>query len=156
MSNTIIYILSISLQVAGALLLLVYASSIKRENVIKSFSGKGIIHRDENTMEISYNEDAFKEVYKTVFLNKCAFAFIALGYFFGVFGAIEWESKLLVGIIIVALVLIIIVATLFVANQFILHSKEVNKKITNGELERLGIEPDMCNISNQTIKSLFK
>lgn len=59
MLGYIVYIISISLQVAGALLLIAYGISTKRDDVIKRLFGNGIIHRDNDTNEISYNEKAF-------------------------------------------------------------------------------------------------
>ena len=50
---TIIYILSISFQLAGALLLMIFALSTKREKIIQQFAGKGLIYRDNNTDKLS-------------------------------------------------------------------------------------------------------
>ena len=60
----VIYVISISLQVAGVLLLVCYATSAKRENVIRRFFGKGIITNDSKTNEIVYDEEAFFQEYK--------------------------------------------------------------------------------------------
>ena len=83
MLGYIVYIISISLQVAGALLLIAYSISTKRDDVIKKFSGKGFIHRDNNTNEISYNEKAFFQEYKMAYIDKLSFIYILFGYLLG-------------------------------------------------------------------------
>ena len=153
--ETIFYIISISLQLAGALLLMIFVLSTKREKVIQRFAGNGIIARDNNTNEILYNEKAFKDSFKNAYLNKCSFAFIALGYFMGVFGAINY-NKALVGILIVLCTGLIMGATYLIVNQIVSHSKVINKKITNEELSLAGVEPDIEDIPNDEIAKLFE
>ena len=153
--ETIIYIISISLQLAGALLLMIFVLSTKREKVIQRFAGNGIIARDNNTNEILYNEKAFKDSFKNAYLNKCSFAFIALGYFMGVFGAINYNTAL-VGILIVLCTGLIMGATYLIVNQIVSHSKVINKKITNEELSLAGVEPDIEDIPNDEIAKLFE
>lgn len=53
----VIYVISISFQLAGALQL-IFIISTKRDKVIESFAGKGIISKDNNTKEITYNKKA--------------------------------------------------------------------------------------------------
>ena len=154
--STVIYIISISLQLAGALLVLFFAVSTKRQAVIKSFAGaSGIISRDNDTMQIQYSHDSFKETYRTAYLSKCAFVFIALGYFLGVFGSIEWKYKIVVGIMIILLTAIIMCITYWSVDYLVKHSDRVNEEITNEELEQLGIEPDMENVSVEDIEGFF-
>lgn len=153
--NTVIYIISISLQLAGALLVLFFAVSTKRQSVLKNFAGSGIISRDNNTKEIHYNHNNFKETYRTAYLSKWAFVFISLGYFLGVFGSIEWKYKIVVGIIIILFTIIIMCVTYWGVDYVVKHSDKVKKEITNEELEQLGIEPDIENASDEDIMGLF-
>ena len=71
--NTLVYIGAISLQVTGALLLLLFSVSTKRVDVIRKFGDGGIITYDEETKELNYKEEAFKEAYRTSYLNKISF-----------------------------------------------------------------------------------
>lgn len=70
------YVMAIPLQLSGALLLLLYAFSTKRSNLVKGFAKSRIIYRDNNTSKISYNEQAFVEMCKNIYLNKFAFIYI--------------------------------------------------------------------------------
>ena len=132
---------------------MIFALSTKRKKVIQRFAGNGIIARDNDTNEILYNEKAFKDSFKDAYLNKCSFAFIALGYFTGVFGAINY-NKALVGVLIVLVTALIMGATYLIVNQIISHSKVINKRITNEELELAGVEPDIEDISSDEIDKI--
>ncbi len=59
MLNVIIYILSISLQISGALLLVSTACSTKRSDVIKEYVSKNIVEKHGgNNGELNYNKEA--------------------------------------------------------------------------------------------------
>lgn len=81
--STFMYIGAIALQVAGALLLLLFAVSTKRENIVRGFASNKLITENGDTEEIKYNEDAFKEYYRNAYLSKWAFGYIMAGYFWG-------------------------------------------------------------------------
>ena len=80
--SALAYIFSISLQIAGALLLLIYSISTKRESVIRRFVGKGLLARQGERLD--YDEKAYKEEFCRAYLNKFSFGFIAFGYLLGV------------------------------------------------------------------------
>ena len=84
----ICYIVSISLQLAGALMLIVFAFSTKRENVIRAFARSHMITQDGNTKELSYNHEAFIETYKTAYYTQISVIFISVGYLLSIFGNI--------------------------------------------------------------------
>lgn len=150
-----VYILSISFQLAGALLLMVNVLSTKRDKVIRRFVGRGTLYRDNNTNEISYDKNALKDTFKDAYLSKLAFLYIAVGYFMGVFGSVNGYCKMITAItIIIATALLILLSHLAV--YFILKfSKKVNRELSNEELTALGIEPDIENISNEEIGRFF-
>ena len=150
-----IYVISISLQVAGSLLLMINTLSTNRKKVIQRFVGKGIISRDNNTKMIYYNKAAFKEIYKETYLTKISFAFIALGYFLSVFGSAEDINKIYLAFYIVIITILIMLIAYFVVNQILKHSKKVNKDINNDELETTSIGPGFENIPNEEIDNLF-
>lgn len=143
----ILYIIAISLQVSGALQLILSFVSTKRDNVIRHFAGKGLISRDNNTKKIEYDKTAFQEEYKAAYLNQFSFFCIAAGYLLGVYGNLGNNSKTL------AFVLIILVTAFFLlisrksVSLYVRISKKVNTEITNEDLERLHIEPDAEPIS---------
>ena len=154
MSATI-YVIAISLQLAGALLLLVNATSTKRDNLIKSFAKSRIIYRDGDTKELSYNVDAFKGLYRNIYLNKFAFAYISLGYFIGIFGDISAASKIIVLFCVAVVAFIDLLGAYFVVDKICMQREKVTKKITNEELIDLGIEPDAESISTEEIDKMF-
>lgn len=150
------YILAVSLQLTGALLLLLHVRSLKRASVIKRFVGKGIIYRDNNTMNLEYNEKEFKETYKTTILNKAAFGYLTAGYFMGVFAELDGDKKAVIVLLIMIITILILKITDFITDIYVKYSKQVNKRITNDEIEALGIEPDIENISNKEIEKMFE
>ena len=150
-----IYILAISFQLAGALLLMVNVLSTRRDKVIRRFVGKGMIYRDNNTNEISYDETALKDTFKEAYLSKLAFLFIAIGYVLGVFKSPDSDCRMWLALIIIFVSIFIIATSYLVVNAITKFSKKVNRKLPNQELLALGIEPDIENISNEEIDKLF-
>lgn len=151
----LIYIISISFQVAGALLLVVYFISTKRKAVIKKFAGNGTIHLDNNTQELTYNEKAFFDEYKMAYIQRLSFVYILAGYLSGVFGSLSESIRCRV----IALVIIAILslALMFFSNKGVeLYVRKKNKafKITNDELKELGIKPDSESISNSQLDKI--
>lgn len=149
------YIFAISFQVAGALQLLVFFVSTKRDNVIKRFAGKTFISRDGNIKKISYDKASFLAEFKTAWLSKIAFGLIAIGYLIGIWGVIEDDKKISAFFLIIAITVIVLFLSHFIVHIYITKSKKINAEITNDELERLHIEPNIENISiEEILKSL--
>ena len=150
-----IYIISISLQIAGALMLLLFSISVKRGNVIRRFCANGIITADSNTKKIDYKKETFIEEFRKAYLSKISFICIATGYILGVFGDIgNKQREIAIWIFIVTTFIIII--SYFVVGMLIKHNKSVNKEITISELEELGIQVDITDISYAEIDKMFK
>lgn len=154
MRETIIYIISIGLQLSGAIILLIGSVSTKRASIIKQFAGKGIIHRDNNTNELVYNKDAFRQEYKKAILNKFAFGILSIGYLLGIWGEMKFLKKELI-MLLVVIVTIAIIGTCY-SVSCIVSRKCSNKVITNEELLKLNIEPDIENIYNEEIDKICK
>ena len=151
-----LYILSVSLQVAGALLLMLNVLSTKREKVIHRFVGKGLLSRDNNTNTISYDQNALKAVFQEAYLSKFAFAYISMGYLSGVFGTIASEYKNIIATAIVAVTALLILLSYLAVYLILKFSKKVNREISNEELISLGIEPDIENIPNEEISRICR
>lgn len=140
-------ILPVAFQVSGALLLLIFNISSRRKNIIKQFAGKGLIGKDNNTNEISYNKEALKKEFEGVYINKIAFGLIALGYI------LDENNKGLVVLLIITIIVIMIISYLIV-KLIVRYFPNVNKELTDGELITYDIEPDYQNISNQMIDDI--
>lgn len=154
--STVMYIGAIALQVAGALLLLVFAVSTKREKVVRGFASSNLLTENGNTEEIEYNIDAFKEYYRNAYLSKWAFAYIVVGYFFGVFANIECEKVIVVAFMVIVSAGILIAIACGITALIIKKSSKVNRVITKSELVELGIEADIKSASDEEICSLFE
>lgn len=151
----IIYIFAISFQVSGALQLLISFVSTKRDDIIRRFIGKGLLFRDNNTKKIEYDKSAYKYEYKTAYLNKCSFIYIFIGYLIGVWGIVDNTQRLWAFIFIIILTTLILFITNFVISLYLNKSKNINREITNNDLERLHLEPDIENISNKEILNML-
>lgn len=150
---TFMYILSISLQVAGALLLMFFSLSAKREQIIKRFVNKNFIIRNENE-ELEYDEGELKSTFRTAYLSKFSFGYIALGYILGIFGDIN-DSILytIIGIILGTIVLMVI--AYWITSIILKHSKNANQELTKEELANYGLEPNMTAISEKEIQEIW-
>ena len=151
----IIYILAISLQVSGALLLILFSASTKRDEIIRRFVGKELMSRDGDDGELTYDEQAYREEFKVAFLNKISFVYIASGYLFGVWGEIENASKLLSTFFIAIVTMTIMSISIFGITFYIKKSKNVGRKITNDDLKRLNLEPTITSISEKDIAEMW-
>lgn len=155
-TKVLVYIFSISFQVAGAMILLLFTLSTKRLEIIKRFSGTGMIFRNGDTGELNYNENEFVNTFREGYLNKAAITFIAIGYFAGVFGEIGQNNRVLVAFCVITFTTIILMLTCYFVESFLKKSPVVNARITNRELEQVGIKPDMESISGEEISKMFQ
>ena len=124
------YIASIALQVSGALLLVWYATSAKRENVIRRFFGNGIVTNDSETNEIVYDEEAFFQEYKITYISKWSFIYILAGYVLGVFGKLPNDSincKLKAIILIIALLVLVMFLTNKLIELYIIKKNKASR-----------------------------
>ncbi|RHT19036.1 hypothetical protein [Clostridium sp. AM33-3] len=154
--NTLVYIGAISLQVTGALLLLLFSVSTKRVDVIRKFGDGGIITYDKETKELNYKEEAFKEAYRTSYLNKISFFYIGVGYLLGVFGEIGNSNKWITAGAIFTFSIILLFLTWLVTDMIISKSNVINQKISLEEMKEAGITPDMTSASTEDIDKMFE
>lgn len=154
--NTLVYIGAISLQVTGALLLLLFSVSTKRVDVIRKFGDGGIITYDEETKELNYKEEAFKEAYRTSYLNKISFFYIGVGYLLGVFWEIGNSNKWITAGAIFTFSIILLFLTWLVTDMIISKSNVINQKISLEEMKEAGITPDMTSASTEDIDKMFE
>jgi len=149
--KALVYIFAISFQVAGAMILLLFTLSTKRLEIIKRFSGTGMIFRNGDNGELSYNENEFVNTFREGYLNKFAITYIAIGYFLGVFGEIGQNNKVLIAFCVITFTAIILMLTCYSVERFLKKASIVNARITNEELKQAGIEPEMESISEEEI-----
>ena len=153
--NEFIYILSISMQISGALIITLFTLSTKREKIINKFINKDLINQDGNTKELEYDEKEFVNTFKNAYLNKFSFCYIALGYILGIFGEVKKIDKYVIALFIIITTIIIIVITYVIVSIIAKQSKKINKKITPEELKKMNLEPNLSTISKEEIDKLF-
>lgn len=90
--SEIIYIIAISFQVSGALLLVVQFWCISIKKGIEE-NKKKETHLEGNTIVMGRTQPTPFEYTKNVWLNRFAFVLIAMGYLLGVFGSIEISNR---------------------------------------------------------------
>ena len=109
----ILYILSITLQVTGSILLMIYLLSTNRKEIIKKFANSNsVIKEDGNTGTIDYNHDAFKDEFKNAYLNKEAFCCIAIGTLMSIFAekgnVNEWVVCFFIIILVIGIIIFLL------------------------------------------------
>lgn len=152
----VIYILAISLQVSGALLLLIKSISTKRKDLIIRFKGNGIIFKDNNTNEISYDKEAFQKLYENTLINRWSFGFIFSGYLIGVFGSVVNNCNKCKVIAFASILLLTIMFTVITKFYIEKYAKKHCFEITKEDIVEAKIEADMQNIPNNEIDDLFE
>ena len=104
--SEIIYILSISFQLAAGLLLLIGNAKTSKKAIVSKFCTQ---HRVINVYPdgVMRDYEEFVEVARVVWINKIAFIYLVFGYLLSIFGDIPEKKWLAFGIIIgVSLVVI--------------------------------------------------
>lgn len=118
----ILYLLSLSLQVSGALILILFCWGKTEHRVLNTiYSATSTIHRDDdNTVLI--NKERLYKAHKEVLLNRNAFIFIAVGYLLSLFGSSDginyWLGFILVLVTSVVLVGIGVLVTHIIAKVY--------------------------------------
>ena len=96
----LIYLLSLSLQVSGALILIVFCWGNTERRVLNTiFSANANVHREDDDTVIISREKLIR-AHKNVLLNRTAFILIAIGYLLSLFGTNEavgaWTGLMIV------------------------------------------------------------
>lgn len=105
----LIYLLSLSLQVSGALILIVFCWGNTERRVLNTiFSANANVHREDDDTVIISREKLIR-AHKNVLLNRTAFILIAIGYLLSLFGTNEGVCPW-VGLVIVLMLSVILVA----------------------------------------------
>lgn len=152
--KTELYIISIAFQLSGALLLMIFSLSTKRERVVKKFINKNIIIQNYDET-LHYDKSELKETFKIAYLNKCSFLFIALGYLIGVMGEMDNCNILDVMIKIVILTGVLMIFAYFIVYQIIKHAKKVNTILTKEEMTKYSIVPNIEMATEKDIDDLL-
>lgn len=89
-----IYIMSLALQVAGAVLLIIkYFGKTKDRIIDEYFPGSNIVERDKNN-NVTLRKEKVQECVRQIYDNRMAFVFIAVGYVLSIFGSTNSACKI--------------------------------------------------------------
>lgn len=152
--GALIYAIAVGLQVTGALTVLLFSISTKREAVISRFMRNSFTVQDGNTGVIDYNRSALFDEYRKAYLNKMAVFCIMSGYAIGVFGDIGWVDKWKVFLMVVVFSLIILGVIRVLIWLIEKYNKKMTIEITEQELMKLGIEPNTKSFSKEEITEM--
>ena len=149
-----IYTMSISLQIAGALILLLWSLGNTKKKVIKSyFPGSNIAERDDNN-RVYLRKEKLRKKAKDIYMNRIAFIFLIIGYGLSLFGELadynEWKALVIIQIESICIIFIGLIISKLIAiikfkeDIYVDYNslKEVDTVITNNEVEDM-IE-DIC------------
>ena len=150
----ILYILSISLQMSGAILG-ISSISTKRESILRDFFKSKFTSLDGNTKEISYNEETYMDKWKSTYDNKFSFINLATGYILSPLAQLDESVSRYLVLLLIILVTITIIFFEKIVLKILLKAEIVNKKITYSEIQQYNLVVDMESISNEIIDKDF-
>jgi len=135
-----IYIFSLTLQITGSILLLMWSFSKINKNALEMcFPGINIVERDDNNMCIIKKEILQKNV-ETIFQNVFAFGCLVFGYLLSIFGLNNqqylWEKLTIVCILTLLSIIILIKMSRYMSRAWYKN----DLIIPYDELENIGVE----------------
>lgn len=147
----LIYLLSLALQVSGALILIFYYWGNTERRVLNTiFPANSSVHReDDDTVIIS--KEKLRKAHEVVLLNRIAFAFIAAGYLISLFGKNE-GVKPLMGLVIVIALNVTLIAVVVLASKLIANACNRNDRVYQNDDFYEKVESDVS--SNYTKSEL--
>lgn len=145
----LLYLLSLSLQVTGALILIIFCWGNTERCVLNViYPANTAMHREENNTVI-IRKEKLNKAHQTVLLNRNAFIFIGSGCLFGLFGSNDGINPWL-GLVIVVLVSASL--AVIVVNVARLTAKYCNKEDKVYPYEELCSKLDSDILTNATIQ----
>ncbi len=148
------YILSISLQIAGALVALCNSIFITRKSILLSFKATSVLVKDNNSNTLSDITVAIKERFKQAYTNTFAFIYLAVGYISAIFANKNSENVFITICVVILTILLLLFA--YGCIHLLLTCDKVTRNITIDECQKLGIKADRENIPNSDIDKLFQ
>lgn len=152
----LIYLLSLALQVSGALILIIFCWGNTEHRVLNTlYPANSSVHReDDDTVIIS--KEKLRKAHGEVLLNRNAFVFIGLGYLISLFGKSD-GVKPLMGLVIVILASAVLVAVGVQTSKWIANiCNKKNKVYQYDDLcEKLESDVD-TNLIKSEIEEIFK
>lgn len=150
--STIIYICSVSLQITGALILIIKCLSTKKKNVVKRFFVNSFSSYSPDSNTLDYTHELFEDEYEKAYYNKISFVSLLIGYILQPFSNVGDLSKVSITLLILTLTLILLSIFIFVCK---LLCKKGHSKVTIQELQEIGIDVNMSEVSEKQIDDII-
>ena len=146
------YILSLALQVAGAVLLIIkYFGKTKDRIIDEYFPGSNIIERDKAN-KATLCKEKVQECVKRIYDNRMAFVFIAIGYVLSLFGATNNACKICLFLYLVIFTVVIILIEKSISNIIARKCYDKDIVISFEDIENVAD----TYTTEEEIKALFK
>ena len=152
----LVFLLSLALQVSGALILIVFCWGNTEHRVLNAiYSANSSVHREEDDTVI-ISKEKLRKAHGEVLLNRNAFVFIGLGYLISLFGKND-GVKPMIGLVIVFATSILLVVLGVLTSKLI--AKVCNRKDKVYQYEELCEKLDndvSTNVIQSEIDEIFK
>lgn len=147
-----LYEISISLQLSGAVLLLLWSFSKMSKNVLNMcFPGIVFASRRENG-DVYIDRDIIRSKVKTILLNVCAFCYITVGYLLPIFSESNTENQMYTFVSVVVLSVVFIVSAHFISKLVSIVWIRKDRTLTDDEITEYNIHSE---VSEQEVLALF-
>lgn len=152
--HTILYVTSVSLQVAGALALMIsFWNNINHEILKIIYSSVLTANRDNDNNVLIPKIELYKAT-RHIWMNRIAFVYLALGYILGVFGRNDGHELCIILLLLLMISLLILISWLV---SFFIAKKVVkdDRCISYGELCSILGRDVPTNVTNKEIDEIF-
>lgn len=147
-----LYEISISLQLSGAVLLLLWSFSKMSKNVLNMcFPGIVFASRRDNG-DTYIDRNIIRSKVKTILLNVCAFCYITLGYLLPIFSDSNTENRLYTFVSVVVLTIIFIVGAHLISKLVSIVWIRKDRTLTDDEIAEYNIPSEAI---EQEVLALF-
>ena len=152
--SSFVFILSASLQAAGALVLMVsFWNNIYHETLKVIFPSILIAYRDNDNNVVIKKRELYKAS-KHIYLNRCAFVYLALGYILGVLGnndTFGWCTIMLL----LTIMGLLILFSLLISSLHAKRAAKEDKRISYEELNSILGREVPTNITTKELEELL-
>ena len=147
-----LYEISISLQLSGAVLLLLWSFSKMSKNVL-NMCFPGIVFASRRANGDTYiDRNIIRSKVKTILLNVCAFCYITLGYLLPIFSDSNTENRLYTFVSVVVLTIIFIVGAHLISKLVSIVWIRKDRTLTDDEIAEYNIPSEAI---EQEVLALF-
>lgn len=124
MLTSVIYVVALALQLSAGILLLIGSTSTRKKNIIKKYCELHLVIRTNKEGGLR-NYEEFIQVAKSAWINKFAFAYLAIGYLISIWGELP-DNKISAFVWVILISVIFIVIANIVSNKLSKGYGEVN------------------------------